>query len=1436
MNQTVSETTPTPTSVTTSNQYNPTVTGVEAIKDSKPSFKGDSSDSFLIVDSGDGVLINALADTAPPVTVVVGKTITCDSLRPAHEQHHLACCHHKTPTSEAFLCCNGTVSSSDLVASPSLTIAEPKPKEAINISLKNIDETGLTQRGSLPSSSIDGPSTAGVSSYVDTGVHVDIKGEETVVRSLVLQKKTDRKISPRYWCHESTGHTEHRTRKKKIQATEEDRRALSVEGVPEINKSPLSNSAIDHLTSVTSNNPPVSVHRETCPSSKLKDIFERTERLIPSENSSSNPSQMSSNFNEPPSECNFNSQTFTGPSNAKILPVPVALPSDAETHLSSLTHNADPSFISSLTYGATMQLSPIPVAPPRHPRGRFDRKKLPRMKKDSSTSTLDLMEPPSFKLLSTGFLKCLPKVSREGIKDEKNLNKDNARKINASTASMEATCLASLFLPPKTNDDQQERQQESSYAKFDNFFPDSPSVSPRLTSLSSGSMITATASGGEGTDLFEDVEFTVSELNPKVLVGTYQQRTIPFRSASFSQIDIGIDGTYSRRPKTPIRSAAFNFDQDISNSLPFSSVLPLSATLPRRKISERLKIKRPIQDELLAPSLIHPQLIDKEVEASDENLEAIPTSSHCLHCSVIDANAMKSAEVDPITSQKAYANRSSPERLNPHRNGKGNYEEKDSVESKGMAKLSVNEKLSDPCSEAIYMSDYESTEISVRADIRLPGNLSSTFEHHSDMSCLKSETLCQPCPETSFVSPFPRTSKIINRSVFLRMNSMEGMDEKYAPKVDCKDSCSFNRGPDDRYYDLMPQKVTNQHTHSMCPNKSHTSVNVSGKRSELVFEGKCDSEPTLTSSVNEGSKDTPLLKSDPMGNEPELLTIKHFPEASLPLQPPRPLERINSKRKRKTTPLVKTDALILADKSYTINPSLTPANFGSATYTSAKEVITKSLLDNSTEVSVNRCLAGSHLALSESLPSEPAIDLTSSSPTIKHHNNPSPQVCLERATTSPDTMRSKGHSLPLTFNEVNRCEVHVVDEMHHVPVTLTNQLLGNDEEKRAYESDVDSGKMKILGNNLLLEHKFRSLTDTEKRVSERSVSSITPEVAEATATFKSPDIIIALDSPRNISPPPSMKNVSTLQAKQDDPRISSEKCLQHKTPQAPKRYGTLKRRPLRGPYGEMLEAEMNKSGFSKIYSKRSEDLSFLREPCLRKERDVKSSSPRRPISPIGLPSNVDRSPIISSSTSHFPIAAMNVNVRQNSLPLPSSTSHSLDDSQLKVGYNYSSTMPLFTIASSQPNRIVAPKRKTSANIPYVFSESDLEATGVNENERNICDTSTASKLTPIEGTEKTSLTSASVNSTDRRMFGVSKNIHQRTASSPYMYTEGGFTSEDEPELLELTSLTALSRSTDKLPEEKSEPSTTTECTNRVSITSSGFSTRQRVSLEINSAL
>ncbi|KAK7072261.1 hypothetical protein SK128_021819, partial [Halocaridina rubra] len=160
-----------------------------------------------------------------------------------------------------------------------------------------------------------------------------------------------------------------------------------------------------------------------------------------------------------------------------------------------------------------------------------------------------------------------------------------------------------------------------------------------------------------------------------------------------------------------------------------------------------------------------------------------------------------------------------------------------------------------------------------------------------------------------------------------------------------------------------------------------------------------------------------------------------------------------------------------------------------------------------------------------------------------------------------------------------------------------------------------------------------------------------------------------------------------------------------RSPHGPQRYS---KRPLRGPYGEMLEAEMSKSKTSSTYLS---DDTYLRV------RDAKSCSPRppSPVSPTVMIEGVERPSLAISGP------------------------RSLDDSALRINY------------SDTPDRIsrrkISEDTETEATSPVGPAwESDGECT-----------------LSPLS-------------------MGP---MHHRTASSPSkLFSEGGFTSEEEQELVD----------------------------------------------------
>jgi hypothetical protein len=146
-----------------------------------------------------------------------------------------------------------------------------------------------------------------------------------------------------------------------------------------------------------------------------------------------------------------------------------------------------------------------------------------------------------------------------------------------------------------------------------------------------------------------------------------------------------------------------------------------------------------------------------------------------------------------------------------------------------------------------------------------------------------------------------------------------------------------------------------------------------------------------------------------------------------------------------------------------------------------------------------------------------------------------------------------------------------------------------------------------------------------------------------------------------------------------------------RSPHTPRRYS---KRPLRGPYGQMLEAEMSKAETNRISKLQ---LEFL-EKYVSSPPNSNRSSPAAPESP----------------------AASN-NPRPRAL-----TTQSLDDSQLKCGYGRS--FPAST--ASRPS----PKRKVSANIPYSAAHGETQGPQQQQQQQQfVCHQRTTSSPSQLEG-------------------------------------------------------------------------------------------------------
>ncbi|XP_077301096.1 rho guanine nucleotide exchange factor 17-like [Arctopsyche grandis] len=150
---------------------------------------------------------------------------------------------------------------------------------------------------------------------------------------------------------------------------------------------------------------------------------------------------------------------------------------------------------------------------------------------------------------------------------------------------------------------------------------------------------------------------------------------------------------------------------------------------------------------------------------------------------------------------------------------------------------------------------------------------------------------------------------------------------------------------------------------------------------------------------------------------------------------------------------------------------------------------------------------------------------------------------------------------------------------------------------------------------------------------------------------------------------PSPFNPSDLSDSESKCQSGKERCSH-----VPRRYS---KRPLRGPYGQMLEAEMKKPELGKL-SKHDEELKFLDE--------LVASPPQRSVSPNVSSSRTS----LNSTTSSVGIPEPKPNVVRTR----GAGNLSLDDTQLKSSFGLSGSPTQKSVIRSSP------KRKVSANIPY----------------------------------------------------------------------------------------------------------------------------------------
>lgn len=1152
------------------------------------------------------------------------------------------------------------------------------------------------------------------------------------------------------------------------------------------------------------------------------------------------------------------------------------------------------------------QLPPLPVAPPRHPRIRSERKKTSRTKKDSATSTSDLVLPPE----------CFPSFNPQNpsltvLSDEKVelLEKENGIVQEETTKRCDGVAeksgMTSDLVSPCGHNSPTNETLNQAYANLFSNNTLKSVVDPPMPSQE---------------DVFDEVHLTLSKLNPRIMVGTYQQRTIPFRSASFSQIDVGADGTYNRRPRTSItlKPVTYSIGRDVTSHPAIHS-----ASLPRR-----LKISDRNAEENASPSLAIRTTTNSSVANSSTSSVVKSREFAETCCDLLDTpppvNQVQDNSSIAVNSKESNLDNESCETANELKNLHSNdfncdeptiwiqnqsgqnpslvpltecrTKESNSAETLDDGLLDLNpisddsmpsaepKSLLSPLTEANKveiqtdeviekreLAGYETTEVSVSAEIRL--SPLPIFNSLETTNLEQTEGPPEAEPLTSS-KPLPVLDLLELNNHLLRLRAAT-RDNTMDRLADLEVAAQFG--------DIVPNLPANLDSSS---SSSRNGLVLLGSSNQLegrpwlnefmrIANFDCDesglnpteegfiTKPTECSSQNvtstiieeaavvdceEGCRPTKcstIMVPDllPVEGKDSLISLPvaaSFSSRDMANKRSPRSGRRNSKRRRHSSFLThatsntdtpSTDSYKKVNRGRSLTfPLLWPSNTLSLSGNEKQLFFEKvggfSFLEDENKLGLANLVEYKSERVAQSLLLIKEFD----GDHLKH------RVChraFSENLTSPDS-NSDSFQPVVMVGEQNpiysklkcahakfdcSCPIELSKQSHLLQITdelpvKNPSLLTSD----SFQDDqsVPYGYTTATNNSMLLsgEKHFASVESDEpeefqsqqnqfqSNLSGTDIDRVTEEMNINTSSDLSTtgdvktealkenhrlkvSLSVTLAPEINEQKPESIQNTSLSPHCPDleSNNFSLSLDKNQRSPLNPRRYG-MKRRPLRGPYGEMLEAEMNKSEFSKMYSKRNEDLSFLRELNPRINREAKSSSPR----PLSPPSSGMHIPIDESPTSNW--SALTNSVRQSSMTLP--TSHSLDDSQLKIGYN-STTLPIEISNSPRHSRFVLPKRKTSASVPYELSDSDLE---LNSNV-TVSNLLQPLQLPSSDGAESKIRILPTLIENGTQIKCVNLTTHQRTSSSPcqLVFNEGGFTSEDEPELLELTSLSSLRRST-----------------------------------------
>ncbi|XP_046648556.1 uncharacterized protein LOC124338515 isoform X2 [Daphnia pulicaria] len=1148
-------------------------------------------------------------------------------------------------------------------------------------------------------------------------------------------------------------------------------------------------------------------------------------------------------------------------------------PSSSSTSSTGKGRSPDQVQLASVAESIQNQLPPIPIAPPRHPRTRSERKKSSRSKKDSATSTSDLNQPirPTSSIASTS----------QNTNDTvflPNLENGSVVKHNETT-----TCANNTPNMMPVLDESVAAHLRSSPTN------DIPNHQPHENLFSDNSRLSCTNHPDPtNDDVFDEVHLTLSRLNPRIMVGTYQQRTIPFRSASFSQIDVGADGTYNRRPRTSItlKPVTYSIGKDASNvsSSPYSGSLPRRLKMNERnsgEVSNTPKFHHLPEDckEILTVPIADPIPCTKVlVSSSHEPRDPVRNK-------IVSIEANNESFCDKVDDSMTCHEPVQHGQFNP---GETDFSESTQNQSKldslhdGIASKPDSIEISEqsikaaspasticddslqyvgqmaPClteleaekAEPIDKACYETTEVSVSAEIRLsplPTIETETTELDMPGNLIDAEPLANSKP-LAVLDLLELNNHLLRLRAATRDTTLDRLADLevaaqfgesvplLSPSIDSSGASSRNsvvRSSDHSdgrpWLNELFRLATNfeRDESGWNPDKC-VNQSASCPPEDVVKSRDYCAVPDDSMAHSEIQQFEPLPTSIAFA-QPKVDILATLPTENLArhlINQRSSLDRKSSKRRRHSSSMTGTSTVTGHKGSYTKSSrgrflTFPPAwsSKASTMYGGIEKKIPvigvvsgSSSLDDDDGVPVVDMgkYEGKHFVVDANYGK---LKVESSSVTGEPNFIEDPddfQSLLIATEKNTIFSKSKCSLAEMSSLSSGPSQTLQIPEKSTMEIPSSRLAMGTSLEDAQIVTDAFIGEIPEC-RLLIGESHYASVESDEPEDSTREEnlkkSSEADEIQEVRVSQKPCREATAInnmdaDSPKanhrltvslsvTLAPELSCTNPESLRHMSLSPycsdlesnafSLSTEKAP--RSPQNPRRYG-LKRRPLRGPYGEMLEAEMNKSEFSKMYAKRNEDLSFLRELSPRINREAKSSSPR-PMSPS---SGIPHIPISEAVASNW--SNVTANTRQNAMAFP--TSHSLDDSQLKIGYN-SATLPIEISGSPRHPRLVLPKRKNSANIPYEMLDSDSEVSSHMTGAK----LSPAMSSPPLDCLENHHTLPTVI---ENGMSPMPLPSHQRTLSSPcqLVLNEGGFTSEDEPELLELTSLSSLRRSTAQL--------------------------------------